>query len=825
MQSLWQDVRYGSRLMWRNPGFSLAAIFTLALGIGANSAIFSLVNVLSLKPLHYHDASRVTFVLGWDIDENEMRFNLHHADYLDLQRDAKSFQELAGYTHLSANLTDGDIPDRVQAYRVTPNTFTMLGVSAQVGRAFDASDVAGGRLDIAVISHALWQRRFGGDAGVIGRQIVVNDEPKEIVAVMPPRFEFPVFNFKGDLWMPSQLRGSERGQRGQFGSLAIVGRLRDGVAYAQAQSEVDLLMRGYAERYSNSNRGIGARVIEMGKLGDMQARPAWIILLVTVAMVLLLACANVANLLLARGAARQRELAVRAAIGASRRRIGRQMIVEGALLALGGGMVGVAIAYVALAALRASLPDVVRTTLPNVDGIGVDAATLGYTLTVSLLTSVIFGALPAWRASRDRFEDALKESAAAGGSRSARRLRSALVVGEVALATMLLVAAGLLARSYSGLNQVNPGFDPEGVMTMAMSLPASRYDDIATRDRFYEQVLARTMALPGVASAGLVNTLPFSTYGDGTTITFDGARAPQPGRYPVVSFRVVSDRYFETMRIPVIGGRMFDRRDTRGGAAVAIVNQVFAHRHFADRSAIGQRILDENAWGRLDKDALSRLGREQQPWLTIVGIVGDVRHSNLWDSVRPEVYVPMSQAAPAMMMLAARTPARPEDLTAPIRDAIRAIDPAQPVYHVKTLDTLVAESMELQRVSAATVTLFSAVALMLAAVGIYGVVSYGVSQQTREFGVRMALGATPRDVLRQVLRSGGTLVAVGMAIGIAGAAGVSGLLRGVLFGVSPVDPLTYAGVAVVLGLAGVIACMIPAWRASDTNPVNALRMD
>ena len=821
MQSLLQDVRYGARLIWRNPVFSLTAIVTLALGIGANSAIFSAVNALTRKPLAYHDPSRVTFVLAWDLDENEMRFNLHHLEYLDLQRDATSFQELAGYTYLSANLTGGDIPDRVQAYRVTPNTFTMLGVSALVGRAFDASEVAGGRTDIAVISHALWQRRFGGDAGVIGRQIVVNDEPKEIVAVMPPRFEFPVFNFKGDLWVPSQLRGWERGQRAQFGLLTVVGRLRDGVTYAQAQSEVDLLMRGYAKRYSDTDRGMGARVIEMGRLGDMTAGPAAIILLVTVATVLLLACANVANLLLARGAARQRELAVRAAIGASRLRIGRQMIVEGALLALGGGMFGVAIAYVMLAALRAALPDLVLTTVPNVHEIGVDAATLGYTLAVSLLTSVIVGVLPAWRASRDRF-DALKESASAGGSRNARRLRSVLVVAEVALATMLLVAAGLLARSYTGLHQVNPGFDPDGVMTMAMTLPESRYREIETRDRFYEQVLARTMALPGVASAGFVNTLPFSTYDDGTTITFDGAPAPPSGRDPVVSFRVVSDRYFETMRIPAIGGRMFDRRDTRNGALVAIVNQVLAHRHFADRSAIGQRIYDESVWSRF---APKSLAADYTPWLTIVGIVGEVRHSNLWDTVRPEVYLPMSQAAPAIMMLAARTSARPEDLTAPIRDAIRAIDPTQPVYHVKTMDTLVAESMELQRVSAAMVTLFSAVALMLAAIGIYGVVSYGVIQQTREFGVRMALGATPRDVLRQVLRSGGTLVAVGVVIGIAGAVGVSGLLRGALFGVSPMDPLTYAGVAVVLGVAGVIACMVPAWRASGTNPLNALRAE
>ena len=612
MQSLLQDVRYGSRLMWRNPGFSLAAIVTLALGIGANSAIFSVVNALTLKPLPYHDPSRVTFVLGWDLDDNEMRFNLHHADYLDLQRGAKSFQEMAGYTYLSANLTGGDVPDRVQAYRVTPNTFTMLGVNALIGRAFDANDVAGGRTDIAVISHALWQRRFGGDAGVIGRQIVVNDEPKEIVAVMPPQFEFPVFNFKGDLWVPSQLRGWERGQREQFGLLTVVGRLRDGVAYAQAQSEVDLLMRGIAGRSSNNNRGMGARVIEMGRLGDKQAGPGD-------------HPARHGGDGIAAGVRERRQPVAGAAprVNASspsgrdrRSRQDRTPDVRRRRCSPSAAACSASRSPTWRSHCRVSA-DRVLTMAPNVGEIGVDAATLGYTLAVSLLTSVIVGVLPAWRASRDRF-DALKESGSAGGSRSARRLRSVLVVGEVALATTLLVAAGLLARSYTGLSQVNPGFEPDGVMTMAMTLPESRYPEIATRDRFYEQVLARTMALPGVASAGFVNMLPFSTYNDGTSITIDGAPAPPPGRDPVVSFRVVSDRYFETMRIPAISGRLFDRRDTRDGAPVAIVNQVFARRHFADRSAIGQRILDDNGWGR------NWHRGEPDPWLTIVGIVGDV---------------------------------------------------------------------------------------------------------------------------------------------------------------------------------------------------------
>lgn len=810
MQSLRQDVRYGVRLMWRNPGFSLAAIATLALGIGANSAIFSIVNVLSLKPMPYHDPSRVAFVLGWDTADNEMRFNLRHADFLDLQRQAKSFDGLAGYTYLSANLTGGDIPDRVQAYRVTPNTFAVLGVAPLMGRVFDAADAVVAREDVAVISHALWQRRFGGDPSIVGRTVVLNGVASEIVGVMPQRFEYPVFNFKGDLWLPWHLRESERGQAAAMESVTVVGRLRTDTSYRQAQSELDVLMRGFAASYPESNRDLGTRLVEMGKLDDLQAGPAVIIVLTTVAMVLLLACANVANLLLARGAARQRELAVRAAIGASRLRIGRQLLIEGVLLALCGGVLGVAIAFVSLAALRSALPEMILSTQPNVDEVGVDLTTLGYTLAISLLTSVIFGVLPAWRASRDRFDDALKESASAGGSRGARRLRSALVVAEVALATVLLVVAGLLARSYDGLQRVSPGFEPSGVMTLAMTLPEYQYENASSRRLFFDELITRVEGMPGVSAAGLVNVLPFSTYDRGTRITIDGARAPEPGREPSAALRITSSRYYEAMRIPLLAGRIFDGRDVAGGAPVAIVNQALAKRHLGERSPLGGRI---------------RLGAGEAPWVTIVGVVGDVRHSSLTEDPQSEVHVPMSQTTPQMMMLAARTVMRPEDLTTAIREAIRTIDPAQPVFHVKTLDTLLEDSLGPQRISAALVMLFSALALILAAIGIYGVVSYGVSQQTREFGVRMALGATPADVLRQVLRSGGLMVGLGVALGIAAALGASRLLTSALVGVSAADPLTYLGVAAILTGTGLIACVIPARRASATVAVNALRSE
>jgi putative ABC transport system permease protein len=821
MQSLLQDLRYGSRLMWRNPAFTVAAVATLALGIGANSAIFSIVNVLSLMPLPYHDPARVAFVLGWDVQDDEIRFNLRQADFLDLQRQVKSFEALSAYTYVSANLTGSDIPDRVQAYRVTPNTFSLLGVPAALGRTFDESDAQQNRFDLAVISHGLWQRRFGSDSSIVGRRIVVNGNPYEVAGVMPAHFEYPVFNFKGDLWIPWQMSDSERGQPSASGSATLVARVRSGVSYAQAQAETDLVMRALADRYPDTNRGLGARVTEMGNLDDEQAGPAMLILLVTVAMVLLLACANVANLLLARGVARNRELAVRAAIGASRMRIGRQLIVEGVLLAIAGGTCGVMLAVVALEGVRALLPEALLTTLPNVAEIGVDMTTLGYTLLISLLTSVLFGVLPAWRASRERFEGGLKESASAGGSRATRRLRTALVISEVALATILLVTAGLLVRSYSGLLKVSPGFDPANVMTMAMTLPEYKYGDATKRRLFYEQLLDRVEQLPGVESAALVNVLPFSTYDRGTRIVVDGASTPEPGREPAVSYRIASERYHEVMRIPLLEGRFFDRRDTPDGARVAVVNQTAVEQYLGGcraprpgvpcgQSAIGRRL---------------RMGSAEQSWLTVVGVIGDVHHSSVTRDPQPEVYVPISQSPVAMMMLATRTRTRPEDATAPIRAAVQAIDPAQPVYHVKTLEALVGDALLPSRASANIMALFSVLALLLAAIGIYGVVAYGVSQQTREFGIRMALGATPRDVLRGVLRSGTAMVGVGILLGLSGAVGVSRLLAGALHGVSPSDPLTYGAVIGMLATSGLVACAVPAWRASVTRPLNALRSD
>jgi predicted permease len=808
VQSLLQDVRYGCRLMWRSPGFTLAAVATLALGIGANSAIFSVLNVLSLKPLSYREPARVAFVVGWDIDEGKMRFNLRQADFVDLQREAKSLESVAAYTYLSANLTDGSMPERVQAYRVTPNTFSLLGAPAALGRTFEDADR---ETDVAVISHGLWQRRYGGDPSIVGRRLVINGQPHDIIGVMPRRFEFPVFNFKGEVWLPLHLRESARGQAAAAAGAMVVGRLRSGVSYEQAQSELDLLMRRFARDYPDSNRGFGAHLIEMGRMDEEKTGPAIPIMLVTVAMVLVLACANVANLLLARGVSRHRELSVRAAIGASRMCIGRQLFIEAMLLALAGGAAGTLLAMFVLGGLRASLPDILLETQPNIDEIGIDGTTFGYTLIISLVTSVAFGLLPAWRATRERLQDGLRESASTGGSLGTRRLRTGLVVAEVTLSTLLLIGAGLLVRSYSGIQRVDPGFDPTNVLTLTLTLPEDKYREPSQRQQFYNEAIDRLERLAGVRSTGLVNVLPFSTYDGGTRLRIDGAPTPEPGREPSASFRIASPHYHTAMRIPLIEGRLFDSRDSADGQHVALVNQTLARRYLGGQSAVGRRI-------QLGSGA-------DAPWLTIVGVIGDVHHSALTDDPDAEVYVPMAQAPVAMMMFAIRSDTRPEDLSRAVRAEVQAIDPALPVYNVKTLEALIGDAILARSASMAVMTLFSALALVLAAVGIYGVVAYGVSQRRREFSVRLALGATPRDLRRLVLHSGMLMVAAGIGLGIAGALGLSRLMATTLYGVSPLDPLTYSSVVGLIGVTSLIACGVPAWRASTTQPAGALRSD
>jgi len=810
MRTLMQDLVYGARLMRRNPVFTAAAVITLALGIGANTAIFGMVHALLIEPLDFRDPKNVAFVRAWLHETGTLRFNLSTREAIALRRQAPALEDVAAYQYRSANLTGGDRPERVQAYRVTANLFDLLGVPPLHGRTFVESEGRPGGGDAAVLSHGLWRRRFAADPSVVGRDVQVDGRRITIVGVMPPEFEFPVFNFKGELWMPLPLdEDAIVSGRAPSSSATVVARVRAGVGYEAAQAQVDAVMRRLEDQHPETNRGRGARLAEIGSVDDEIAGPAMMVVMLAVGVVLILACANVANLLLARGVARGREIAVRAALGAGRARIVRQLLAESLLLSLVGGAAGAAVAYVALNALRTALPEVVQTTQPNLDALGLNPVTLGFTLAVSVAAAVVFGLVPACRAAGPSTQAGLREGAGAGGSRATRRLRSALVIGEVTLATALLILGGLFVRTYQQHQRIDPGFDAHRVLTLAISLPEDRYATPESRAQFFETAAARVASLGGIESAGFVNVLPFSTYNRAGGFTIEGQPA-EPGREPVAGFRSATTGYFTAMRIPLRAGRAFEARDGARGAPVAIVNEAFVRAHVAGRDPLGARI---------------RLGGARSPAAgrTIVGVVGDVRHEALTAGAEPEIYVPMAQSPTPMMMLAARTAGDPEGYAAAVRTEIQEIDPAQPVFHVKSAETLVGESLFLQIAAAAMMSLFSALALALAAVGVYGVIAYGVSQQRREFGVRLALGARPRDILRLVLRGGLRLVAAGILAGAALAFVASRLIGGLLYGVGPGDPATYTLVAVLLGLVGAAACGIPAWRAGRTEPVSVLR--
>ena len=811
MRTILQDFSYGARLMRRNPGFTAAAVATLALGIGANTALFSILNVLTLKPLAYREPDNVVFVREWSHRTQTAGFSLSVLDFIEISRRSTTFEHVTTYWYWSANLTGGSTPERAQAYRVTADTFDMLGVPAALGRGFLAEEGVPGGRRVVILSHGLWQRRFGSDRSVIGRDITLDGHPHTIVGVMPASFEFPVFNFKGELWVPWQLdMQAILADRGSATSSVVVARIRPNVTQAAAQAEIDTIMQRLEAEHPDTNAGRGARLTEMGRLDDENAGPGILIVAATAALVLLLACANVANLLLARGVSRQRELAVRAALGAGRVRLVTQLMSEGVLLAIAGGAAGLFVAYLALNALRASLPEMVVTTQPNIDTLGIDPMTLAYAAGISLLTSIIFGVIPAVRAASPMLQDGLKEGASSGGGRGTRRLRAALVIAEVSLSTIMLVSAGLLVRSYQRQQHVNPGFDPDNVLTMMIALPDYRYSAPEARTQFFQESVRRISSLAGVESAAFVNVLPFSTYNRGGVFSVEGRSDVERGREPSADIRVISDGYFDTMRIPLRAGRTFDTRDAATGARVAIVNEALVRRHFKDQDPLGQRL---------------KLGRIGGPGavVTIVGVTGSVHHNQLSEQPTPEIYFPLAQSPPPMMMLAARTSTDPEAYSDAIRTEILAVDPAQPVYHVKPMTRLVGDSLAAPSFSASLMGLFSGLALMLAAIGIYGVVSYAVNQQRREFGVRLALGARPRDLLTLVLRRGLLLVVTGITIGMLCAFGVGRALANILYGVGPADPVTFVSVTVMLATVGLAACCIPALRASRTEPVTALR--
>jgi len=806
MESLLSDVRYAVRNLIKRPGFTAIAVITLALGVGANSAIFSTINALLIKPLPIPEQDRVIAI--WDkapsrgIEHNEVAM----ANYLDWRTQNKSFEHLALERWWSTNITGGDTPERIQGFLVTANFLDVIGVKPIKGRNFSEEENQPGKDAVAIITFSLWQRRFGSDANIINKTITTNAITRTVIGVLPAGFNYP----KGaEVYAPMPMSPEVIKSRGNH-SYYVIGRLKPGVSLQSAQADIDTITARLAAQYPETNVGLGATAYPIVADTVRMYETALWVMMAAVGFVLLIACANVANLMLARASGRQKEIALRAALGASRWRIVRQLMVESLIIALIGGALGVLIAFWGIDLLRASNPGEAAKYAPGWDHLGINLPVLVFTLAISLLSGLLFGLAPAWQVSKPDLNDALKE----GGRHSAggpRRLRSLLVVSEIALSLMLLIGAGLLFRSFLALLKTNPGFNPEGVLTMNVNLPFAKYKEDAQRAAFYSDLVQRVKELPGVQSAAVVNYIPLGGSNSSEHFLIDGTPEPPPGQETGGRYRVCTPDYFQTMGISILKGRGFTDQDKAGSKPVIIVNETLARRHWPNGDALGKRI---RFYGPL----------ERAPWMEIVGIVQDVKHElNL--PFTADYYLPHAQDPWNAMVLVARTTVEPGSVAGPIRQQVLAIDKDQPVFDVHTMHEVRAISVALYTFGFAMIGIFAAVALVLAAIGIYGVMAFAVTQRTQEIGIRMALGARALDVLKLIVKNGMLLTAIGILVGLAGAFAITRLMASLLFGVSPTDVVTFALVTAGLLLVALFACYIPARRATKVDPLVALRYE
>ena len=807
-----QDARYGLRMLRRQPAFATVAVAALALGVGANTAIFSVVNAVLLRPFPFREQERIVGV--WEAIGGHDRIEVSPGNFADWRRHAAdTFEQLAVLNFWSANLAGDGQPERLQGFQVSPSLFPMLGVEPALGRAFTNEEEQPGRDSVVVLSHSLWQRRFAGDPGVINRTLNINGRAYTVVGVMPPEFQI---HQRADLWSP--FAPDERTLSNRLPHYLIVfGRLRAGVTPEQARASMRTLAENVAREHPQTNAGWSANVVPLRKQAVGDVETPLLLLLGAVGFVLLIACANVANLLLARAASRSKEIAIRAALGAGRLRIVRQLLTESVLLALAGGLLGLLLAAWGVDLLVANLPADADFMLPRAEQTGIDARVLAFTLAVSVLTGLVFGLAPALHAAKTDLGEGLKEGGRTSGAGApGGRLRSALVVSEVALSVVLLVGAGLLVRSIVGLLRVDPGFDAGGVVTMRVALPRAKYADDAKITAFYDQVLARLRSLPGVESAGATSNLPLGGSNASTTFQIDGRPPLAPSEQPDVPYRVVSPDFFRTLRVPVTEGRAFEEADTATRPRAAVVSQLFAQRFFPGESAVGRRIRSGEGDGEL---------------YTIVGVVGDVKHFGLSREPQATLYFTHKTDPERSMVLTVRAAGAglAESLAPAMRREVLAVDPDQPVFDVRTAREAVEQSVSLERSVAFLLSVFACVAMAMAAVGIFGVMSYAVTQRTQEIGLRMALGAQRRDILRLFLRHGLALALLGAAVGLAGAFALmrvlGSLISGLLYGVSATDPVTYALVALALFAVALAACYLPARRATKVDPMEALRYE
>ena len=796
-------------MLTRTPGFTGVAVLALALGIGANTAIFTNVNAALLEGLPFKDPARVVMV--WEeFSRRPGRNNsVGPMNFLRWKERATAFEDMAGFVDTRTNLTGSGTPEELTVQNVTAGFFQIVGIPPLVGRGFSDAESVDPNANVVILSHALWQRRFGGDPGIVGRTIQLNANTNTVIGVMPPnvRLQMKSISLVGkpiDLWAPWVLPANARDARGRF--MSVIARLRPGTPIEQAQAQMNTIAAALTAELPAMDTGWGVRVISIRDELSGDLRPALLMLAGAVAFVLLIACANVANLLLARGAARQREIAIRGALGAGRSRVIRQLLTESMLLGLAGGGMGLLVAQWGLAAMLAMSP----VDLTLMGSVRLNYTVLAFTGIVSLLTAVICGFAPAFEGARTDVQASLKDGPRqVGAGVRHRRLRHAFVVAEIALAVVLLVGAGLMMRSFSSLQSVNPGMDTRNVLTLRVALPRLKYDTPPKTLQFFDRAVQNVAALPGVQSSGMISYLPFSGLGAGTGFTIVGQPAPPPGQGPITDVSVCDNGYFQTMHIPLVKGRFFSEREMRERLNVVIVNEALARSHFPNVDPIGKSLVIEMTSPNVPTE--------------IIGVVGNTKFADLQTETRPTTYWPHPQLAYNSMTLTIRTAGDPASFIPTVQREIQVLDKDQPVSDVRTMDQWVARTLSQARFSSMLLTVFAALALLLASIGIYGVMSYAVSQRTSEIGIRLALGAETRDILRMVVVNGIRLALVGLGIGVALALALSRTVKGLLYETAGTDPLTFAGVVAVLGTVAIVASYLPARRASRIAPVEALR--
>jgi len=820
METLWNDLRYGWRVMRRSPGFAAVAILTLAIGIGANAAIFSIVNGVLLRPLPFPDSSRIVTIWETDANRNVVRGTASPAEFLDWCDMNHSFAALSGWRSLLFTITGSGDAEQVHGSQVSGNFFRMLGVGPVIGRDFSSEDEKPGREQVAILTYALWQRHYGGGSNVIGKSILLDEKPYTIIGILPRSFSLYGVAPELDIWVPFAFNRAQLNREDH--ELVIFGRLRPGVSLPQAQAEMETIVSQLKKQYPGIDQENGVRVSGFHDELIKSLRPSIVILLAAVGFVLLIACANVANLMLARAATREREIAVRAALGAGRRRILRQLLTESALMALMGGALGIAVAYGGIHLLRGGLPPIGgRSQIPHVEWIGIDGTVLAFILFVSLLTGIIFGLAPAIQISRSELFESLKEgSHGSTGGRRSHFIQSSLVVSEVALSLMLLVGAGVLIRSFFLIMSDSLGFDPSNVLSMQIFLSAPRYPKAQQVNNFYQRVIEGVGALPGVKSASAANFLPLTGWSGFCDFDISGRATPPSGEHFTGQYRVADWRYLQTMGISVKQGRDLVASDGVDTQSVALINEALARRYWPNQDPVGQQIRLKFPDTRQPWDPEPREG-----WLNIVGIVSDVRDWEWGEQKIGQIYLPYTQNASRIMHLVVRSEGDPAQLVSGVRSVVNSVDPNQPVTDARSMDDYLAASVSRRRLSMLLLVLFAGVATVLAAVGIYGVMAYAVTQRSHEIGIRMALGAEPNDVLRMVVSDGMKLAGIGLVIGIAASYAAVHYLASQLYGVKAKDPITVICVSVGLALVAISACYFPARRATKVDPLEALRYE